>query len=257
MKRLIVLVACLFSLSACSLWPWGGDDTSSAPAQEEPAGPKTIGVISALSESITLADIDSLGWEKGSISFPIGDWRIDDQATEQATRLLRDAGYDVRPLHYAASKFRAPAIDGPVMRGGVFNRERPNLGPIIRRAVEPNNLDYYLVLVEAGATSGAYTLRGIGLLRQHAVPTAYILYHAFLIDGHSGEAVADFHADPLGNGWYELAKIDGPFTDLGKDAWPKPIASWSAVQRQMLQEAANKLLQESLPNTIRQVAPQP
>lgn len=248
MTRLTALLACLF-LSACSLWPWGNDQAPS------PAPPKTIGVISALSESATLADIGNLGWEKGSMSFPIGDWHLDDQVTDQATLLLRRAGYDVRPLHYAVTDFQARAIGGPVMRGGLFDRKRPDLAPVIRHSVQPNDLDYYLVLVEAGAESGAYQLRGVGLLRQRSAPIGFVLYHAFLIDGHNGEVIADSHADPLGNGWYNLAKIDGPFTDLGKNAWPNPLADWSPEQRQMLRETVLQLLQESLPKTLQQVLP--
>jgi hypothetical protein len=251
MKPLIALLACLL-LPACSLWPWGGDDRP-APA----AAPKSIGVISAISEQASLTELGNLGWEKASVSLPIDDWHLDDQVTARAAQALQRAGYDVRPLHYATRDFQATAIGGPVLRGGMFDRKRPDLTPIIRRAVQPNDLDYYLVLVEAAADSGAYRLRGVGLLRQRSAPTAFVLYHVFLIDGHSGEVIADTHADPLGNGGYELQKIDGPFTALSADAWPRPIADWTPAQRQKLRDAVDSLLDQSLPLAIGQVAPKP
>jgi len=244
-KRFATIFVCLL-LSACSLW--GGDEPERQAAQ--PSGPRTIGVISAISSNITLGDIAANGWEKRGYAFPIGAWHIDGLVTDQVTQLLRQHAYDVRPVTYDPAKFGAAAIGGPVMRGNIFDRQRPSLGPIIRSSVQPDNLDYYLLLVEAGAYSGAYRLHGIGLLRQGGSLTGYVLYHAFLIDGRSGEPVADIRAEPLGNSWYVTNKIDGPFTGLAMKVWPKPIVTWTPEQQQTLHEAVETMLQQSLPRTI-------
>ncbi|MET1027914.1 MAG: hypothetical protein ABWY00_12145 [Dongiaceae bacterium] len=245
MKRFATILACL-ALSACSLWPWGGEEQQ--PAQ--PAGPRTIGVVSAIGDSITLADVGSNGWQKGSTTVSIESWHIDKTVTDEVTAALQQHNYDVRPVTYDPAKFSAAAIGGPVVRGGIFNRKQPDLGPIARSSVQPGNLDYYLVLVEAGADSGAYRLHGIGLLRQRGGLAAYALYHAFLIDGHSGKTVADVRAEPLGNSWYDTSKIDGPFTSLDMKAWPKPITSSTPEQQQMLHQAVETMLKQSLPRTV-------
>jgi hypothetical protein len=252
MKRFATILACLL-LSACSLWP-GGSDERAAPAL--PPGPKTIGVISAVSADITLADIGSKGWQKGGYDVPLGSWHIDSDVTDEVTRLLKQRGYDVRPVTYDPAKFSAAAIGGPAVRGDVFNRKRPDLGPIVRSNVQPGNLDYYLVLVEAGADSGAYRLHGIGVLRQRGGVTAYVLYNAFLIDGRSGEIIADVRAEPLSNSWYDTDKIDGPFTSLDMKTWPKSITDWTPEQQQMLHQAVGTMLRQSLPQTVAAIAPQ-
>lgn len=246
MKRLSALIVCLL-LTGCSLWPWSEDEE--APPPPVP----TIGVISALSERINLAQVNELGWEKSSFQFPLDDWRIDETVTSQAEHLLRKRGYDVQPVRYDRQAFSAGALGGPVARGGLLDRKRPALAPIIRAAVQPKDLDLYLVLVEASVPLGALDPHGIGLLRLDSEPTAIALYHAFLIDGHSGETVEDIHAEPLGNGWYQLARVDGPYAELDKSVWPKPITAWRASQRQEFQAKIEELLHASLRRTLDQL----
>ncbi|MDY0881896.1 hypothetical protein ACFPL7_20120 [Dongia soli] len=245
MKRFCALVICLL-LTGCSLWPWSADE-------ETTTAIPTIGVISALSERITLAQVNSVGWEKSSYQFPLEDWQIDATASSEAERLLRKRGYDVRPVRYDRKAFSANALGGPVARGGLLDRKRPALAPVIRSAVQPNDLDLYLVLVEASVPLGALDPHGVALLRLGGEPTAVALYHAFLIDGHTGETVEDIHAEPLGNGWYQLARVDGPYAEMHKSVWPKPITAWTASQRQDFQAKIEDLLHPSLRKTLDQL----
>lgn len=245
-KRLCTLIACLL-LTGCSLWPWSED------AGGTPTATPTIGVVSALSERISLAQVNELGWEKSSYHFPLANWRIDETVTAEAERLLRKRGYDVRPIRYDRNAFAADMLGGPVARGGLLDRKRPALTPIIRSAVQPNDLDLYLVLVEASVPLGALDPHGIGLLRLDGEPTAVALYHAFLIDGHTGETVGDIHAEPLGNGWYQLARVDGPYAEMEKSVWPKPITDWTASQRQEFQAKIEELMRSSLRKTLDQL----
>ena len=246
MKRLSTLIVCLL-LTGCSLWPWSDDE------DVVPRAVPTIGVISALSERISLAQVNELGWEKSSYQFPLDGWRIDETVASEAERLLRKRGYDVHPVRYDRKAFSAGALGGPVARGGLLDRKRPALAPIIRDAVQPQDLDLYLVLVEASVPLGALDPHGISLLRLDGEPTAVALYHAFLIDGHTGETVEDIHAEPWSNGWYQLARVDGPYEDVDKSVWPKPITAWTASQRQEFQAKIEKLLHASLRKTLDQL----
>lgn len=245
-KRFCTFIVCLL-LTGCSLWPWS--------EEKKPAPPvvPTIGIVSAISERITLAEVGSLGWEKSTFNFPLGDWPVDAVLVSAASRKLAKRGYRVRPVHYDRQAFAADALGGPVSRGGLLDRKRPALAPIIQAHVQPADLDLYLVFVEASAPVGAVAPHGIGLLRLSGEPHAYALYHAFLIDGHTGETIKDVHAEPMGNGWYQLARIDGPYVEVDKSLWPKPIVSWRAAQRQAFQEKVEELLRDSLPGTLDQL----
>ena len=242
LKRLVLLSICLL-LAGCSWWPWG----SSVP--EVPPAPKTIGVVSVISGQIAVIDASG-GWTRRSVIYPLGDWRIDQVATDQASAWLQQKDFEVRPVTISAGAFGVRALGGPVNRGGLFGKQRPSFSAIIRSSVQPADLDYYLVLVEASGSTGIPDMHGIGLVHFSGKPQAFVLYHAFLIDGKTGETIDDVHAD--GNNAHSglFTDIDGPNTDLPKAAWPHQIDAWSAEQQTAFRDAIVAELTNNLKETL-------
>ncbi|HEX9448209.1 MAG TPA: hypothetical protein VF920_09515, partial [Dongiaceae bacterium] len=215
LKRYLVLSICLL-LGACSWWPWGGD----TPEATTPAA-KTIGVVSALSNDIRIIDASNGGWSRRSQVYPLQDWKIDAVAQQTAADWLYQQGFDVRPVVAAPAAFGLHALGGPVARGGWFDRHRPTFGTILHSSVQPADLDYYLVLVEASGSTSVPDLHGIGLIRVSGKPKAFVVYHVFLIDGKSGETLDELHADAENEHWGEFSEVDGPHVDLPKSDWPR------------------------------------
>jgi hypothetical protein len=244
LKRLCVLSVCLV-LGGCSWWPWG-DDT---PAPAAPA-PKTIGIVSVLSNTIHVIDAGNGGWSRRSEIYPLADWQIDALAEQAAKDWLTQQGFEVRPVVAARSAFGLQALGGPVTRAGWFDRHRPTFGTIIHSSVQPPDLDYYLILVEASASTSVPDMHGIGLVRFSGKPQAFIAYHAFLIDGKSGETLDEVHADAENEHWGDFSAIDGPNVDLPKSDWPRPISDWSAPQQQAFRQAIETELPVSLKATL-------
>ncbi|HVJ40780.1 MAG TPA: hypothetical protein VM639_04755 [Dongiaceae bacterium] len=241
-RALCLLSACLL-LSACSWWPWGNGD-------ETPPPPKTIGVISVLSDHVTVIDATGQGWMRHRASYPLGSWPIDALATQTATAWLQKKDFDVRPVTVTASAFAADALGGPVARRGWLDRARPNLVDIIHHNVQPADLPYYLLLVEASGSDSIPDLHGIGFVHFSGKPQAFVLYHAFLIDGKSGETIDSFHADADNESWGESSAIAGPNTDLPKAAWPKQVDAWTEEQQAAFRDAVERELRTSLKSNL-------
>lgn len=241
-KRLIVLSICLL-LGGCSWWPWGGDQ------EEAPPPPKIIGVISAISDHVTVIDASGGGgWARRTATYPLGDWQIDQMATNQAAVWLQKQGFDVRPVTVKQAAFKADALGGPVSRGGwLGGSKKPDFAAVVQRNVQPAGLPYYLILTEASGNDGLPDMHGIGLVRFSGRPQAFVLYHVFLVDGRTGATIDDFHADPKGPAWGSAqAQISGPNTDLPKAAWPKQVDAWSSDQQAAFRDAVETEVKASL-----------
>ena len=247
LKRCWVLSICLL-LGACSLWPWGGSDQPSAPPP-----PKTIGVISVLTGQVAVIDAGNNGWVRQTAVYPLADWQINDLATEQANAWLAKQGYEVRSVTAAPGAFSAKALGGPVAKGGWFDNPRPSFTDLIHRSVQPADLDYYLILVEANASTSVPDMHGIGLVHFSGRPQAFIAYHVFLIDGKSGETLDTIHADAENESWGSSSAIDGPHIDLPKAVWPKQPANWSPEQQAAFRDGVESELPLSLKATLRRL----
>jgi hypothetical protein len=243
---ILCLILCLI-LGGCSWWPWGNNDQeATAPAV------KTIGVVSVLSDRIAVIDAGNKGWSRQTAFYPLAGWQIDDLASKQATAWLREKGFDARPVSASAGAFSAQALGGPVSDGGWFDRQRPSFTEIIHRSVQPADLDYYLILVEASGSSSIRDLHGIGLVHFSGRPQAFVAYHLFLVDGKSGETIDDVHADAK-NDWGDNAALDSPNIDLPKAVWPRQIAAWSPEQQAAFRDAVETELKSSLKATLRRL----
>jgi hypothetical protein len=241
-KRLIILSICLL-LGGCSWWPWGGDQ------EDLPSPPKIIGVISAISDHITVIDAaGGGGWARRTVTYPLGDWQIDQLAADQAGAWLQKKGFEVHPAVANRAAFKADALGGPVSRGGwLGGSKKPDFAALIQRNVQPAGLPYYLILVEASGNDGLPDMHGIGLVRFSGRPQAFVLYHAFLVDGRTGATIDDIHADPKGTVWGSGAtQINGPNTDLPKAAWPKQVDTWSSDQQAAFRDAIETEVKASL-----------
>lgn len=248
LKRYLIVSAFLL-LGACSWWPWGNDNDTPQPA---PA-PKTIGVISALGDQIAVIDASNHGWAKRTAFYPTTGWAIDDLAVKQVDVWFEKKGFDVRPVTASPGAFSAQALGGPVSPGGWFDRQRPSFTDIIRHSVRPADLDYYLILVEASGSTGLPDLHGIGFVHFSRQPQAVIAYHAFLVDGRSGETLDDVHADAKGGQSGNNQQIDAPNIDLPKATWPQQVTAWSPEQQAAFRDAVETELRVSLKATLRRL----
>jgi hypothetical protein len=244
LKRLFILCTCL-ALTACSWWPFGD-------SEEAPPSPKIIGVISMLSDHITVIDANG-GWTRRSAVYPLDGWQVDQLAVQQASEWLQKHDYEPRVLIVNNAAFNAQALGGPVSRSGWLDRTRPDLAAIIRHAAQPADLPYYLVLVEASGSDSIPDMHGIGLVRFSGRPQAFVLYHCFLIDGKSGEIIDNVHADRDSTTWGASAPIAGPNADLPKAAWPKQVDAWSAEQQAAFRDAVESELKTSLRTNLRRL----
>jgi len=244
-KRFITLSICLL-LGGCSWWPWGGDGT------EPPPPARIIGVISAISDHVTVIDASSGGWARRTAAYPLGNWQIDQVAADQATAWLQKRGFEVHPVAASEAAFRADTLGGPVNRGGwLGGSKKPDFAAVIQHNVQPATLPYYLILIEANGNDSMPDLRGIGLVRFSGKPQAFVLYHAFLVDGKTGATIDDIHADPNGTFWGNgPAQINGPNTDLPKAAWPKQVDTWSDDQQAAFRDAVETELKASLKTNL-------
>lgn len=244
-KRLIALSLCLV-LGGCSWWPWGND------AAEAPPPPKVVGVISLLSDHVTVIDASG-GWARRSAVYPLAGWQIDQVAEQQASSWLQKHGFEPRSLAVNNAAFKSQALGGPVARRGWADGASPNLGEIIRHNVQPADLPYYLLLVEASGSDSIPDMHGIGLVHFSGKPQAFVLYHLFLIDGKSGAIIDNVHADPAGTTWGAGNPIAGPNTDLPKAAWPKQVDAWSPDQQSAFRDAVEAELKDSLRANLRRL----
>lgn len=246
LKRYLIVSTCLL-LGACSWWSGSNDTPQPAPV------PKTIGVISALDGQIVVIDASNHGWARHTAFYPTTGWPIDDLAVKQADAWLAKRGFEVRSVTSSAGAFSPQALGGPVSSGGWFDRQRPSFTDIIHRSVQPPDLDYYLILVEASGSTGLPDLHGIGFIHFSHKPQAVVAYHAFLVDGKSGETLDDVHAEGGAGQSGNNDQIDAPNTDLPKAVWPQQVTNWSAEQQAAFRQAVEAELGVSLKDTLRRL----
>lgn len=173
---------------------------------------KTIGIVSAIGEemSLTQAGLTAIGNTGQSAS--ISAWGLDELIVQQATKLL-SGRFRVQPVSYRRAAFAAvrDSAVAPVnlLRSDPFKE-------LLRSDVAPQGLDAYIVITRARSKLGnGRNVEGIGLAQYRTLLADYGLIHALyevrVIDGKSFEVIEKRAAAPLDNtGTMRLAGPSGP-----------------------------------------------
>jgi hypothetical protein len=131
---------------------------------------RTVGVISAIGEeiSVTLTGLTPLN--KFGQSVPVGSWGLDDLIVQQATTLL-SGRFRVQPVSYSRAAFATikESVVAPVnlMRGDPFKA-------LVRTDVSPQVLDAYIVITRAKSKLGTgRKVEGIGFAEYRTLLASY------------------------------------------------------------------------------------
>ncbi|TQF32750.1 hypothetical protein [Bradyrhizobium sp. UNPA324] len=203
---------------------------------------KTVGIISAIGEEMSLARAGLTGLGNAAQSASISAWGLDELIVQQATKLL-SGRYRVLPVTYRRAAFAAirDSAVAPVnlLRSDPFKE-------LVRSDVAPQGLDAYIVITPARSKLGnGRNVEGVGLAEYRTLLADYGLIHALyevrVIDGKSFDVIEKRAAAPLDNtGTLRLAGPSGP-VDATFDG-----AAWS----ERLRAAIADLITRSLPVTL-------
>jgi hypothetical protein len=203
---------------------------------------KTVGVISALGDemSVTRAGLVPLNTPGQSVS--IRSWGLDELVVQQATTLL-NGRFRVQPVSYPRDAFAAirESAVGPVnlVRGDPFKA-------VIRSDVSPKGLDAYVVISRAKSKLGSgRNVQGIGFAEYRTLLASYGLIHTLyevrVIDGKTFDVIEKRVASPLGN--IETMRLQGP-SQLVDGSFDGPAGI------EALRAAIVDLITRSLPLTL-------
>ncbi|MDI3565182.1 hypothetical protein [Bradyrhizobium sp. Arg816] len=203
---------------------------------------KTVGVVSAIGEemSLTQAGLTALGNTGQSVS--ISAWGLDELIVQQTTKLL-SGRFRVQAVSYRRAAFAAirDSAVAPVnlLRSDPFKE-------LVRSDVAPQGLDAYIVITRARSKLGnGRNVEGIGLAQYRTLLADYGLIHALyevrVIDGKSFDVIEKRAAAPLDNtGTMRLAGPSGP-VDATFDG---------PASNERLRAAIADLITRSLPVTL-------
>ncbi|MBR0780694.1 hypothetical protein [Bradyrhizobium iriomotense] len=203
---------------------------------------KTIGIISAIGEEMSLTRAGLTGLGNTAQSTSISAWGLDELIVQQATKLL-SGRFRVQPVTYRRAAFAA--VRDSVVTPFNLLRSDP-FKELVRSDVAPQGLDAYIIITRARSKLGnGRNVEGVGLAEYRTLLADYGLIHALyevrVIDGKSFDVIEKRAATPLDNtGTLRLAGPSGP-VDATFDG---PASS------ERLRAAIADLITRSLPVTL-------
>jgi hypothetical protein len=203
---------------------------------------KTVGVISALGDemSVTRAGLTALNTPGQSVS--IRSWGLDELVVRQATALLNER-FRVQPVSYPRDAFAAiresAVVPVNLARGDPFKA-------MVRTDVSPTGLDAYVVISRAKSKLGSgRNVQGVGFAEYRTLLATYRVIHALyevrMIDGKTFDVIEKRVASPLGN--IETVRLQGP-SQLVDGSFDGPAGI------ETLRAAVVDLITRSLPLTL-------
>jgi hypothetical protein len=171
--------------------------TSVAPVPTKLQGAKTVGVISAIADELTVTSAGLTGFDNADRTVSIGSWGLDDLVASRVGAVLSPR-FQIQNVIYQRATFarreRAsalPVID--LLRGAPVQA-------LVRTEVSPQGLDVYVVITKGSSHYGNT------VLARYA--EVYALYTIWVIDGHSFEVIDKKSALPLDNS--DIIRLTGP-----------------------------------------------
>jgi hypothetical protein len=216
---------------------------------------KTIGIISAVGDTLTLTKAGLTGFKDNEQSFAIEPWGVDDLIVRRASELL-SRHFSVQPVTYKRAAFAEPEQDHPFAVLNGLNRLRgdPLIADLVRTNATPQGLDAYVVVTKARSPHGSRgrKVTGIGIISNAALLTTYIQVHALyvvrVIDGHSFKMIDKRSAAPLND--TDMVRLEGP-SRLADDTFLPTMGG--VVENEKLRAAVIDLVERSLPTTLEQL----
>ncbi|UPJ64922.1 hypothetical protein [Bradyrhizobium sp. 191] len=173
---------------------------------------KTVGIVSAIGEEMSLTRAGLTGLGNVAQSASISAWGLDELIVQQVTRLL-SGRFRVQPVNYRRAAFVAvrDSAVAPVnlLRGDPFKE-------LVRSDIAPQGLDAYIVITRARSKLGnGRNVEGVGLAEYRTLLADYGLIHALyevrVIDGKTFDVIEKRAAAPLDNtGTVRIAGPSGP-----------------------------------------------
>jgi hypothetical protein len=219
---------------------------------------KTIGIISAVGDTLTLTKAGLTGFQDNEQSFPIEPWGVDDLILSRASELL-SRHFSVQPVTYKRAAFAELEQIHPFAVLNGLNRLRglsgdPRIADLVRTSATPQGLDAYVVVTKAQSPHGSRgrKVTGIGIISDVTLLSTYTQVHALyvirVIDGHSFKMIDKRSAAPLNN--TDMVRLEGP-TCLADDTFLP--ATGGAIGNEKLRAAVIDLVVRSLPTTLEQL----
>jgi hypothetical protein len=209
---------------------------------------KTIGIISAVGDTLTVTKAGLSGPANRQQAYSIESWGIDDLIVNRASALL-GRRFQLRPVTYRRAAFAIPERNNPVVVVNLLRKDR--IGDLVRLEASPQGLDAYVVITKGTSMygSGGRSVGGIGITSHSALLNSYNQIHALyvvrVIDGHKFSVLEKRSAAPLDNS--EIARLGGP-SRMVDDTF-LPTAN-GALGSEKLKEAITDLIERSLPATL-------
>lgn len=203
---------------------------------------KTIGIVSAIGDEMSLTQAGLTGLGNSAQSVSISAWGLDELIVQQTTRLLAGR-YRVQPVTYRRAAFAAirDSVVTPVnlLRSDPFKE-------LVRSDITPQGLDAYIVITRARSKLGnGRSVEGVGFAEYRTLLANYGLIHALyevrLIEGKSFDVIEKRAAAPLDN--TGTVRIGGPSGQVD-DTFDVPAAN------ERLRAAIADLITRSLPVTL-------
>jgi hypothetical protein len=209
---------------------------------------RTVGIISAVGDEITVATGGLSGLDNSRQRFPIASWALDDLIVQQATAAL-NGRFQVQPVTYtrdAFARLEPDSIVAPVnlMRGDRFKK-------LVETGVLPQGLDAYIVITKAKANfgGGGRKVEGIGFIRYGTLMASYSQVHALyeirVIDGKSFDIIEKMAAAPLDNAG--AVRLPGPSRLVDENFSP---GAGDPTRNENLHGAITDLIVRSLSTTL-------
>jgi hypothetical protein len=257
----------LLVLSACATRP--------APSPEPLSSIKSLAIVSALGDQVTLQEYGSgtkSGWGQilnaygigsgaGIQRVPVGDWGVDAFVADSVSNLLGGC-YEISSAsdEALAAKLRE-VIGRGVPHVDIHGDDAP---PLIEKAVRTGAAsvgpDAYLVVVKARESYGRRNegplMSGLGLVHSSGLlpgeeNNVFALYRIYLVDHHQYRVVASAIAASPGQSW--RSPFFGPVRQVDASWWADSFERMTDGQKQQLRQAVHDLIGRSLPNTVARV----
>lgn len=213
---------------------------------------KTVGIISAVGDTLTLTSAGLTGFKSEEQSFAIAPWGVDDFIVSRTGALLT-RHYQVQPVVYERAVFAAAfKRDNPMAVVNLINRLRENpIKDLVRKQVTPQGLDAYVVITKASSAYGTRgrKVAGLGIIKYAELLSSYVqvyaLYKISVIDGHDFKVIGERSAAPLDN--KENVRLEGPSHLIDQALLP---TANGAADNEQLKAAVTDLIERSLPVTL-------
>lgn len=209
---------------------------------------KTVGVISAVGDTLMVTEAGLTGPGNGKRTYSIESWGIDDLIVSRTGTLL-SRRFQVQPVIYKRAAFVALERKSPVMVVNLLRRDK--IKDLVHSEAALQGLDAYVVITKGMSIygSGGRSVEGLGIIHHSALLSSYNQIHALyvvtVIDGHTFSMLDKWSAAPLDN--TEIIGLRGPSRTVDDTFLSTGMG---LAENEKLRAAITDLIERSLPATL-------